>query len=157
MVEVPEYIGCVLRDRFQNLVAVVEKTLPENQSAVDVFVSNPRAEGGRAIANSWVFTQNLVILIRDPRDERRLQYDMAPFKDSVDWMRFNVRNYEFGDAGPESDLVLEFTTKDGFSGELLASGEGCSHLLRIYRERFLPNFQWTLSRDENGESDECGS
>ena len=155
MVEVPDYIGCVLRERVQSLVAVIEKTLPSGQSTVDIFVSNPRPEGGRAISSSWLFTQNFVVMIRDPRsDERLLQYDIAPFKDSVDWVRFNSRNYAFGDAVPESDLILEFTTKDGFSGELSASGEGCDHLFRIYRDRFLPNIEWTLTRRENGDSDE---
>lgn len=154
MVEVPDYIGCVHREKVQSLVAVIEKTLPSGQSTVDLFVSNPRPEGGRAIASSWLFTQNLVVMIRDTISGERLQYDIAPFKDSVDWVRFNSRNYEFGDVVPESDFVLEFTTKDGFSGELTASGEGCSHLFRIYQERFLPNFEWTLCRDENGDSGE---
>ena len=139
------------------MVPLIEKTLLAGESTVDLFVSNPRPEGGRAIANSWLFTKNLVVMIRDPRDEGRLQYDIAPFKHSVDWMRFNSRNYDFENAATESDLALEFTTKDGFSGELVASGEGCSHLFRIYRDWFLPNFEWTLTRHECGDSEECPS
>ena len=148
MVEVPEYIGCILRDRVGSLIPLIERTLPEGQSTVALFINNPRPEGGRSTSSCWLFTQSLVVRIRDPRDEGRLQHDIAPFKDSVDWVRLNSRYYEFEGSDSESDLVLEFTTKDGFSGELVASGEGCSHLFRIYKEQFLPNFEWSMSREE---------
>ena len=48
--------------------------------------------------------------------------------------------YNFGEPADDSQLGLEFTTIDGLSTELTATGEGCARLMEVYRDRFLANF-----------------
>ena len=94
----------------------------------------------------WLFTPQLIVEIRNPLGQNRFQCEMARFKHAVDWIRLSARKYDFRDHTPESELDLEFTTTDGLSSALSATGEGCPELMRIYRKRFLTNFTGTRER-----------
>ena len=99
--------------------------------------------GGPDYTSVWLFTKNLVVEIRNPLNEGRIQYEIAPFRQAVDWIRLNARRYEFEEPTETSQLDLEFTTMDGLSAGLSATGQGCRHLMTIYRDRFLANFTGT--------------
>ena len=139
-VEVPSYVDNKAKEKIENVLQLVYQNLPDGEQPQDIFVSNPQNGGGPTNISVWLFTQTCVVEIRNPHIDGRIQHDLAPFKDSVDWIRLDARRFKFGDPEPESELALEFTTADGLSGELLASGEGCSRLMEVYREKFLPNF-----------------
>lgn len=132
--------------RIAAVVGAVCKNLPAGEEVEARFVSNPPSGGGPSNISVWIFTRNLVVEVRNPHIDGRIQHDLAPFRESVDWMRLDAHNYNFEDVRPESRLKLEFTTRDGLNGELYATGEACSELMGIYRKRFLPNFLWTLKR-----------
>ena len=156
--EVPSYIDSRFREKMKSLMPVISENLPSGEALVDVFVSNPRGGDPQIRFSAWLFTENLVVEVRNPHFDDRIQHDLAPIRECVDWIRFDARNYDFSEYTPESELSLEFSTKDGLTGELFASGEGCKRLMEIYRSRFLPNFIWTLSRhNANGVTHSPGS
>ena len=148
----PSYIDGKVKEKIENVLPLVCQNLPSDEQPEDIFVSNPPTGQGPSNISVWLFTPNLVVEIRNPHIDGRIQQDLSPFKDSVDWIRLDARRFKFNDPDPESELALEFTTTDGLSGELLASGEGCSRLMEIYRRRFLANFTGTLPKNGCNES-----
>ena len=142
--ELPAYIEAPIKAKLGHRIEAVCKSLPDTETLDRIFVSTSSGEGGRPNYPSiWLFTQHLIVEIRNPLSSDRMQHELAPFFKAVDWIRLNARKYEFADPSDESQLELEFTTKDGYSGELSASGKACSDLIDVYRQRFLPNFTGT--------------
>ena len=137
-ISVPVYINEQIRDRLQKVIEVVVPNLPE--VPVEVFVCMDTREGRTNWPAVWLFTANLVAEIRNPLDRDRIQHDIAPFTDAVDWLRLTGRKYEFKESKEESELVLEFSTVDSLSGTLSAVGPACDHLMEIYHGQFLKNF-----------------
>ncbi len=143
--ELPSYIEAPVRTKLEMLITIVCKSLPESESPEIIFVSTSLGDGGVPnYPGIWIFTPKLAVEIRNPLNPNRIQHELVPFVKAVDWMRLSARKYEFEDVSEESQLQLEFTTKDGYSGELSASGQGCSDLMEIYRQRFLPHFLGTM-------------
>ena len=137
--ELPEYIDAPIRDKLGKVIATVINNLPEEpqQAVVGVTWGN----GVPEYPNAWLFTENYVVEIRNPLNQDRIQHDLALFRGRVDWIRLNARRYEFSESPTEnSELDLEFTTTDGFSGTLSTVGKGCVDLMKVYRDRFLQNF-----------------
>ena len=135
-IELSEYIDTSIRERLHKVIATVSENLPE--TAAEVFVSTSRGEPN--YLGVWLFTEKLAVEIRNPLSQGRIQYEMFRFSDAVDWIRLDARNYEFADPGKDSELELEFTTIDGVSSMLSATGAGCHDLMAIYKNRFLRNF-----------------
>jgi hypothetical protein len=144
VMELPKYIEAPIRERMQKVIATVSANLPEQLE--EAFSSSVSGEGGPIYPAIWLFTQNLVVEIRNPLNRDRIQHDLAPFAGIVDWIRLNARKYDFGDPGEDSQLELEFTTTGGLAGTLLATGQGCPHLMEVYRRRFLTNFTGTQAK-----------
>ena len=143
-VNLPEYIEAPIREKLQKALTGVMENLPETPE--EAFVSTSLSDDAPIYRGIWLFTPKLVVEIRNPLNQDRIQYEIAPFKKAVDWIRLNARKYEFDNPTKDSQFDLEFTTKDGLSSELSAIGQGCQDLLRIYRERFLPNFTGVLAQ-----------
>ena len=139
-IAVPDYIDDKVKEKVNAVLKLVGQTLPSNEKPEDIFVSNPLADEGPTNLSAWIFTRCYIVEIRNPHIDGRIQYDVAPLKDSVDWIRLDARRFKLHDPEPESQLALEFSTTDGFSGELLASGKGCSRLMEIYGQQLLKNF-----------------
>ena len=139
-IELPDYISAPIREKLGQVVEIVLKNIPEEEELLDYFVSTPPSEGGADNFTVWLFTTQLVVEIRNPLMQGRIQHDLCPFAGLVDWMRLDARNFEFEGPNSDSSLTLQFTTRDGLSGELWATGLGCSRLVEIYRDRFLKNF-----------------
>ena len=139
-IELPQYISAPIRERLEQVIGIVIKNIPEEEEILDCFVSTPPSEGGIDNFIVWLFTKQLVVEIRNPLAQGRIQHDLCPFAGIVDWMRLDARNFEFGVPNSDSSLALQFTTRDGASGELWATGPGCARLVEIYRDRFLTNF-----------------
>ena len=144
VIELPEYIEAPIREKLGKVIATVSSNLPEEPD--EAFSSVSSGEGGRTYPNTWLFTRNLVVEIRNPLSQDRIQHDLARLAESVDWIRLNARKYEFGDATEDSQLELEFTTTDGLAGTLSATGQGCIRLMEVYRSRFLANFIGTQAK-----------
>ena len=140
-IELPDYIEAPIREKLERVIGIVRENLPEEPD--EVFSSADSSEGRATYPNVWLFTPNLVVEIRNPLSQDRIQHDLAPFAGTVDWIRLNARKYQFGDATEDSQLELEFTTTGGLAGTLSAVGQGCPHLMSLYRERFLRNFAAT--------------
>ena len=142
-----EYVDASVREKLSGIVGTVFDCLLKNsvpkEVPEEVFVSTSDS-GGVLNVTVWLFTPRLVVQIRNPLDKDRIQYEMAPFKDAVDWIRLNARKFDLNNSSDDSELELEFTTADGLSQELSATGKGCDHLMRVYRDMFLANFK-TLS------------
>ena len=136
-----DYIEATVREKLTKVIDTVSNNLPEQPC--EVFVSTSANGGGPNYPSIWLFTQHLLVEIRNPLNQDRVQFELFPFKDAVDWMRLNARKYDFKNPMRDSALDLEFTTKDGLTAELTATGEGCAHLMELYRRRFLLNFKGT--------------
>ena len=139
--EFPNHIEAPIKEKLCKIVTTVTENLPERPE--EVFVSTMAGQGTTDYVGVWLFTPKLVVEIRNPLSQRRIQYEIARLKDSVDWIRLDAHDYEFKEPSESSRLDLEFTTKDGLSKVLSANGEGCRYLMKIYRTRFLSNFTGT--------------
>ena len=138
-IELPEYIEARMKDKLDKVVVTIVDQLPETPH--DVFVSIRSTEGRLDYRSIWLFTPNLLVEIRNPiNPQSRIQYEFYQFKRAVDWIRLYVHGYDFRNATEVSRLEIEFSTAGGLSGELSAIGPACQDLLRVYQERFLPNF-----------------
>ena len=137
----PEYINAQIRERLDKVIEIVTPNLPEEP--LDAFVCMDVREGRTNWPAVWLFTENLMVEIRNPLDRDRIQHDIAPFTGAVDWLRLTARKYEFKDSQEDSELQLEFSTVDSLSGTLSAVGSACDDLMKIYRGRFLENFSGT--------------
>ena len=141
----PEYIEEPIRDELSKVVATVTANLPENLE--ETFVSTSFSQGERNYPSVWLFTSKLAVEIRYPLRQARIQYEMFRLKNSVDWIRLNARRYDFGDPAENSELDIEFTTIDSVSSILEATGDGCRHLMGVYKRWFSPNFTGTRELD----------
>ena len=139
--DLPSYIELPIREKLANVIDIVTPHLPEKQVEA-VFVSTNTGEGGPKVLSVWLFTKNLIVDIRGPLRKDRIQFDFARFSKAVDWIRLNARRYDYESPGIDSQLELEFTTTDGLATELSATGEGCTHLMEVYRNRFLANLAY---------------
>ena len=110
----PNYIKGPIREKLDVVMATVSKNLPKSESPVEVFVSTMSSQESLRYTGIWLFTTRLVAEIRNPLSKARIQYEMAGFKDSVDWIRLNARNYDFQDHGADSELDLELPQRTVF-------------------------------------------
>ena len=133
----PEYIEPPIREKLEEAIEAVAPHLPEPPE--ECFVSTQATEP--RVPSIWLFTKHLLVEIRLPLSKERVQFDFARLHRSVDWIRLNARRYDFAHAVDDSVLELEFTTTDGTNSELSATGEGCTRLMEVYRERILRNFK----------------
>lgn len=134
------YIDQPIADRLNKAVDVVCANLPPNEMPEEIYSSVSLGQGASAYPNVWVFTQHLILEIRHPLAKDRIQFELVRFKHAVDWIRVNAWNFAFEDPTEGSQLELEFTTTDGFSGVLSATGIACRDLMDVYQRRFLANF-----------------
>jgi hypothetical protein len=137
-VDIPQYIEAPIRQKLCELLTMVIPLLPEEPE--EAFVSTESRDGELRYRGIWLFTHNLVVEIRNPLSQARVQYDMARLKDAVDWIRISAYNYRFEEPSEESRLDLEFTTTDSLSSVISATREGCAHLMELYNSRFRPSF-----------------
>lgn len=136
--ELPERIDTQIRTKLQRAIDTVKTNVPEEPKTV--FVSTSTMAGELKYLGVWLFTERLVVEIRNPLDKARIQYEIARFQSAVDWVRLNARNYDLKNDGADSELELEFTTTDGLSSVLSANGVGCSELMDVYNKLFVPSF-----------------
>ena len=142
----PEYIDGPIRQRLVEITELVRQRLPE--APHEVFVSTSSEEESLNYLGVWLFTPRLVVEIRGPLRNARIHYEIARFRDAVDWIRVNARNYEFGKCDRGSELEVEFSTQDGLTSVLSANGEGCGRLMEVYENIFLPNFIGSRNDDD---------
>ena len=133
----PQYIEPPIREKLEEAINAVTPHLPESPEVV--FVSTQVGEP--KVPSVWLFTNHLIVEIRRPLNKERIQFDFGRLHEAVDWVRLNARKYDLKNPAADSVLQLEFTTTDGMSSELSATGEGCAHLLEVYRKRVLANFR----------------
>ena len=126
-----------IRDKLLHVIQLIRSNLPE--APVDVFVSTSPGSSSVSYDGVWVFTPNFVSEIRRPLTSGRVQHEVARLKGLVDWVRLTARDFEFQEPRQESQLDLEFTTSDGYSGTLTGTGAGCERLMEVYRKHFLGN------------------
>ena len=136
-VELPGHIRDVYRKKMNELIKTVARHLPEEP--IEAYVSTELDEGTLTYPSLWLFTCRLLVEIRNPVFGGRIQFEVARLERAVDWIRLNARKYEFDEPEADSQLELEFTTIDGLSSALVATGKGCLELMNVYRNRFLPN------------------
>lgn len=149
-VKLPEYIGNAYRKKLSGVIETVTRHLPEQPE--EAYVSTDLDEGVVVYPGVWLFTPRLLVEIRNPLYGDRIQFEIARLERAVDWVRLNARKYEFDEPTDNSQLELEFTTIDGLSSALLATGRGCRELMNVYHTRFLPNL--VSIADEVGQSEE---
>ena len=137
-VKVPSYIAGPIREKIESVLGLMRDNVPE--PIEELFVSTyPRANGPERYT-LWIFTDQFVVKVDNPLNLDRIQHEMAYLANCVDWVQLDARNFDFRTHASDSQLMLQFTTADGLSAELWGEGEGCPHLLTIYKERFLKNF-----------------
>ena len=135
-------LGAVVDSAVKKLLRSHEAMKGEVPQEIFVSVSNG---GGRIDFTVWLFTKSLIVQIRNPIDKERIQYEMARFEKAVDWIRINTRRFDLEQTHDDSEFDLEFSTMDGLSHELSASGAGCRKLMELYEKQFLPNFKMGTS------------
>ena len=70
----------------------------------------------------------------------RLNFDIAWLVHRIDYARFSSKDYDFVRPTPDSQLTIEFTTRDGINCELSTVGLGCTDLLTLFETVIRPNF-----------------
>ena len=136
--EIPEYVDPQVREKITRIFEMMRDNIPGEVEELFVSIA-PNASGPGSIT-LWAFTDLHVVRVWDPINEDRIQHEIAYVARCVDWVELDARKFNFGTPDRNSRLRLEFTTTDGLSGELWGEGEGCTHLMTIYKERFLRNF-----------------
>ena len=142
----PEYLPLPIREQFEEIIGAVSRNIPEDIE--EVFPSIELVYEGPSYPNIWLFTSTFIVQVQRPSINNRIQHDIAPFAGLVDWVRLTARNYDFADGEGNSELDLEFTTNGGLGGTLSTRGEGCKHLMDIYRRRFLDDLVGTYGTSE---------
>ncbi len=133
----PKYIEPPIRAKLEEVIEAVTPHLPE--SPEEVFVSTKVGEP--RVPSLWLFTKYLVVEIRGPLNRERIQFDCGRLYKAVDWIRLKALKYDFGNPKEDSVLEVEFTTIDGLTSELSATGKGCARLMDVYRDRLIGNFK----------------
>ena len=134
--DIGESIAEVLRLRISN----ASRLLPDNHKVSQCFVSRLVAPDGNLRYQSvWMFAGKIALEVRNPL-ETTVLHDVVRIADAVDWVRLATRHYDFQETTDESYLELEFTTTDGYSGILYATGHGCRELMDLYRDQFVANY-----------------
>ena len=134
--DIGEPIAVVLLQRIHD----ASQLLPDSHEVSRCFVSRLVAPDGNLRYQSvWMFAGKVVVEVKNPL-ETTVLHDVVRIADAVDWVQLATRNYDFQEATNESYLELEFTTTDGYSGTLYATGQGCSELMDLYRNRFVTNY-----------------
>ena len=139
----PQVVPDAVKDRLIQLFEKIQSAYPEE--IIRAFVSNagqPEEEMShdRKYFSVWVFTDKYVGEIKNPLSNTlRLNFEVVPFANSVDWMRITSQEYDFTAATPKSQMSLDFTTIDGFNGLISSVGEECDDLIQLYRNIFVPN------------------
>ena len=153
-IEIPRYITGETRRVLSDVACKVEDLLPE--TVQDTFVSTRSSQGSLVHSGVWLFSESLIVEIRDPMSNKT-QFEIGRIRNDVDWIRLTARNFDLAEnsgstesPGNRAELDLEFTTRNGLSCEITANGRGCSDLMRLYRKRFIDN--WA---DELGNEEEC--
>jgi hypothetical protein len=153
-IEIPKYIKGETRKKLSEVACKVEVLLPE--TVQETFVSTRFSQGSLVHSGVWLFSESLIVEIRDPMSSNKTQFEIGRIRKDVDWIRLTARNFNLGEnpenaenPGSKAELDLEFTTRNGLSYEITANGKGCSDLFRLYRERFISN--WA---DEIGDEEE---
>ena len=129
-------VGKDLVEKLSPVIDIVKGNLPEGERKGAAFIcsSNRDANGSPQICTAvYLFTPNLAVYIREPIRSRATYYEMAPFKGRVDWIRIISR---------DDESVVEFTTQDGWSGELTAVASDHEQMMKAYVDHILPNFKF---------------
>lgn len=140
-IDFPEYIEDHRKSELRKIIDTIVETLPEKPKSNDTpFFSTDSNQESSSYFIIWLFTTTLAVQIRNSRKHYRVQYEIVRLKDAVDWIRLNAVEYDLVNPTVSSQLEIEFTTTDGATGELSATGERCRALMELYKTRFLPNF-----------------
>ena len=137
-VKMPEYLEESINTMVDDVFRRIQGNIPEEVE--DLFISIPPRTTSPDSYILWVFTKLYIVRVWNPSNVDRIQHDMAYLANCVDWVELDARKFDFVNSESSSRMRLEFTTTDGFSGELWGQGKGCDHLMTIYRERFIKNF-----------------
>jgi len=124
----------------------------------DIFVSEYRESDGRQVIRSvWMFSESQTMEFKNPLQEDN--FDLAVIKGSVVWLVAERKDFDFVSWSGASRFTVKFKLASAIHGEFYASGKNCLELLRITRERMLPNAMRVPSvimTDELGELQELG-
>lgn len=152
-IEIPKYITGEKRKSLSDVARKVGGLLPE--TVQETFVSTRLSQGSLVHSGVWLFSESLIVEIRDPMSSHKTQFEIGRIRNDVDWLRLTARNFNLDESpenaespGDKAELDLEFTTRSGLSCEITANGKGCSDLFRLYRERFISNWADELGDEE---------
>lgn len=122
--------------RFKFLLALAKEFYPE--PVEDAFVSQYRESDGRLVIESiWMFTSSWAVEFKNALKEEN--FDLAILKDSITHLILELRDFDLKKAQESSRLKVHFQLLHGITGDFQATDANCLELLRITRERFLPN------------------
>ena len=144
--EIPAYadeeIKVSLREHLPRLQRVISKLLPAlNDEEFTLFLSITSRKTNTPNTVLWFLSDNILVAVTDPFREDRSWIEYVRYKGRIDWLCLRAFDYDFEEVKPESELLLEFTTDDGFTDGLSASEKGCDHLQEIWTRYFTSNYR----------------
>lgn len=127
----------VLIERIHGLYQAYAALLDEAIAAS--FVSEYRDENGERVFEAlWLFSEHFAMeakLLGEAED----QFDFVPHKDSVRHVIVRKKDFDLATAQPQSRMAVDVWFTDQRYGVLKATGENCTALARLVKERMLPN------------------
>lgn len=128
----------VAKTRIAQLLDIAADFYPE--PVQDLFVSEHREKDGRQIIQSvYLFTQSHALEFKNPLQENEETFDLAITKDAVVYFEASKKDFDLHRTRESSRFTFTFVLIFGTHGNLRASGKNCLNLLRIVKERFVPN------------------
>jgi hypothetical protein len=133
-----ESIGVV--DLFYNrackVIEFYERLYPNELK--HIFISEyVDKEGMRQYENMWLFTENYAFEAKGFL--RTVDFDASPMKKYIEYWNIKKDNFDFDDLSKDSRMVLTFHLRNDSKGELKASADNCTQLMKIFEEMVIPN------------------
>ena len=144
--EIPEYedaeVKSLLGEHLPRLGKIISKLFPQlinEKFTLFLSVASKRTNTPNTVL--WLLSDVALVAVTDPFREAFAYIEYIRYKERIDWLRLRAFDYDFDEGIPESELLLEFTTEDGYSEGISASGKGCDYLQEIWKQYFISNYQ----------------
>ena len=143
--EIPEYEDAdakdLLEEHLPRLKKIIPKLFPDLiDEQVTLFLSRMSKRTNTPNTVLWFLTDVALVAVTEPFREGISSIEYVRYRGRIDWLRLRGIEYDFDEGKPDSELLLEFSTEDGYNEGLSAWGKGCDHLQEIWKKYFISNY-----------------
>lgn len=143
--EIPDYEDGEAKNLLEKHIPrqekIISKLFPELKGVqITLFLSVASKRTNTPNTVLWLLSDVALVAVTEPFRETSSYIEYIRYKGRIDWLRLRAFDYDFDEVRPESELLLEFTTEDGYSEGISASGKGCDRLQEIWKKYFTSNY-----------------